>query len=178
MLVDVGYYLELTMSILNVVLLYWISILGVLQKNVTSLISNDELGTEEEVNYINESERKKSPANSKRTQQLITTLKSHLHQEEVFTKSDLTIADVAQVMNVHPRVVSDIINNELNENFNGYVNHLRIQKAKELFLDKSNDYLSIEGVGQEVGFRSKSSFYASFKKTTGKTPTEYKTNER
>lgn len=39
---------------------------------------------------------------------------------------------------------------------------------------KESDHLTIEGIGQEVGFNSKSTFYKAFKTHMNQTPSQYK----
>ena len=43
-------------------------------------------------------------------------------------------------------------------------------------LDKQYKHLTLEGIGYECGFNSKSSFYAVFKKYTQQTPSEFRKN--
>ena len=45
-------------------------------------------------------------------------------------------------------------------------------EAKDLI--KSRDELSLEGIGYEAGFNSKSAFFEAFKKVTGQTPAAFK----
>jgi YesN/AraC family two-component response regulator len=56
-------------------------------------------------------------------------------------------------------------------NFNELTNKFRFEEVKML-LENAKQY-SIEGIGYEVGFASKSSFYTLFKKHTGLTPKDY-----
>jgi len=51
------------------------------------------------------------------------------------------------------------------------VNLFRIEAAKKLL--QANSKLTIEAIGQECGFKSKSSFYSAFKKRTGTTPSKF-----
>ena len=44
---------------------------------------------------------------------------------------------------------------------------------KELLNTGTADTLSIDGIGAQSGFSSRSSFYASFKAETGMTPSQY-----
>jgi len=48
----------------------------------------------------------------------------------------------------------------------------------EMLLSEQFDNYSMEGIATTVGFNSKSSFYAAFKKYTGYTPTEFKKKEK
>ena len=88
--------------------------------------------------------------------------------------TELTIVDIAEKLKVHPRRISVAINSIHQQNFNTYVNEFRIKKAELLLADENLNNLSIEGIGLEVGFHSKSSFYSAFKKVTGTTPSNYK----
>ena len=59
-------------------------------------------------------------------------------------------------------------------NFNDLINSYRITKAKQLLKSSNyNDY-TIDAVGLECGFNSKSTFYSAFKKVTNTTPAAFK----
>jgi AraC-like DNA-binding protein len=48
----------------------------------------------------------------------------------------------------------------------------RVEEAKRLLREKIN--IKVEEIAEEVGYNSKSSFNAAFKKITGKTPSEWR----
>jgi AraC-like DNA-binding protein len=50
---------------------------------------------------------------------------------------------------------------------------LRIEHAKQLLKEGKNKTLSIEGIGSQSGFSSRSNFFSTFKSEVGMTPTEY-----
>ena len=52
-----------------------------------------------------------------------------------------------------------------------YVTYCRLNRAKELFLNKS--YQTVSEVANEVGFSDVHYFSRVFKKTTGETPTQF-----
>jgi AraC-like DNA-binding protein len=97
---------------------------------------------------------------------------SLITEKELYLNPQLTLAETAKELNVSPHVLSQVINEKFNKSFNLYINELRIESAKRFLL--SNKNFTIEGVGYESGFNSKSSFFTVFKKMTGQTPTEYK----
>lgn len=94
-------------------------------------------------------------------------------QEEYFAREKLSLGDLAQSLGTHPHSVSKLINTHTGMNFNEYVNQKRTELAKRRLLDRSYAHLTVEAIGQSVGFRSKSTFYAAFKKHVGKAPNAF-----
>jgi len=56
-------------------------------------------------------------------------------------------------------------------NFTDYLSRVRIEKAKNLLLNRN---LRISEIAYEVGFQSLTHFNRVFKKITGQSPTEYR----
>lgn len=70
--------------------------------------------------------------------------------------------------------LTEVINKTIGSNFYQLVNRYRIEAAKEMLANEYSRY-SIEAMGAECGFGSRSSFYSFFKKSEGVTPLEYRT---
>jgi len=97
-----------------------------------------------------------------------------MEDEKLYLDSSLTIHSLANQINSNNKYLSQLINNDLKKNFVMFVNEYRIREAKKLLLDTSNNNLTIESIGYEAGFKSKSAFNAVFKKITNQTPSEYR----
>lgn len=169
-----NYYFKIIFSILDLVAIYWVAIHGMKQQNVLSILGKRDSGTL--INYkagLMESMRS-TRNDSQDLKELMEAIDSYMIKSEVFLNSELTIVDLADKLNIHPKRISASINTVSKQNFNTYINELRIKKAKRILNDTNTHNFSIEGIGQEVGFHSKSAFYAAFKKVTGTTPTKYK----
>ena len=67
-------------------------------------------------------------------------------------------------------------NNIKKESFSNWRNNLRVAYAIRILSDDTFKQLTIEGIGEKVGFKSYSTFIRSFKKVTGKTPSDYMEN--
>jgi AraC-like DNA-binding protein len=61
----------------------------------------------------------------------------------------------------------------LQKKFTAYRSMVRVEHAKELLHAGTADSLSIDGIGAQSGFSSRSGFYATFKAETGMTPSQY-----
>jgi AraC-like DNA-binding protein len=105
---------------------------------------------------------------------IIDELEATMKEEELFANTKLTIDDLAQRLGVNSKYLSQSINEAYNRNFYIYINELRVEKAKKYLCTESHANYSIEGIAQQVGFQSKSSFYTAFKKITGLTPSAYR----
>lgn len=105
--------------------------------------------------------------------QILERVQQFLRNEQYHLQEDASLSGLAKALELAPNYLSQSINSQLRQNFNEFINSHRIEEAKERLLDPSYQHLSIEGIGNSVGFRSKSAFYSSFKKHTGSTPAAF-----
>lgn len=106
---------------------------------------------------------------------MIRKLNSLMRNEEPHVNANLKSSDVAKKMNVSVHQLSQLLNDNLGKSFPIYVNEFRISKAKELLNSRTN--LTLEAIGYESGFNSKSTFFSTFKKLTGMTPSQFRTEK-
>ncbi len=107
-------------------------------------------------------------------QQLYQNLIAYLKKEKAYLREDLNITDVAKELETNAHYISEVINKQFNNNFNSLINDYRIKEACRLFSDPMNDNLTIESIGNQSGFKSKSVFNNAFKSVTGLTPSFYR----
>jgi len=154
-------------SIANLVLMYWAVIFGVKQhyisldnktinKIVKASISVTKSEKHDNFDYI--------------FNQVITLIE----QSKCFKNKELTIIDLAYLIDINHQKLSQVINYKTNSNFNTFINKYRIEEAKEILLDpnRARKY-TMEGLGHEVGFKSRSSLYIAFKKFENCTPGKF-----
>ena len=103
---------------------------------------------------------------------MLTQLKDLVAQEELFKNPNLKLPDVAKHLHITPHRLSQLLNDNLGTNFPSFINEFRVENAKVLL--QENQVFSLEAIGYECGFNSKSTFYATFKKYVGTTPAKYK----
>jgi len=120
--------------------------------------------------------QKSSPSIDEEKNKQIEFLKDFMISNEPYLDSSLTILDLAEQVKMPVKELSALINLYMNKHFFDFINEYRIEKAKEILKDSSQKDLTILEILYQVGFNSKSSFSTSFKKHTGKTPTEFRKN--
>jgi AraC-like DNA-binding protein len=108
------------------------------------------------------------------TQDWTQRLDSLMLEKHLFKNPNLKLNDLAQEMNISGHQLSQFLNENVGKNFTLFVNEYRIQEACNILTSETN--LSIEGISSEVGFNSKSTFFAAFKKSKGMTPALYQQN--
>ena len=101
-------------------------------------------------------------------------LADHMEQMKPYLNPDITLETVAKDTSINARILSQIINESYKNNFNGYINEFRIQESLKQLSSIKNKKTILE-ILYDSGFNSKSAFYTEFKKHTGITPQEYRT---
>lgn len=134
----------------------------------------NDLSTETKKKASAISERGNSQEVSKKTASKIEKLHALMTNDLLYQNSGLTRGLVAQKLELSEGYLSELINNSLKTNFNDYINEHRVTHAINMLNDRKFDIFSIEAIGYESGFKTKSVFYKAFKKVTGKSPGEYR----
>ncbi|QLG46976.1 helix-turn-helix domain-containing protein [Costertonia aggregata] len=92
--------------------------------------------------------------------------------EKLFKNPNLKLLDIANQLNISSHQLSQFLNDNLGKSFSLFINEFRIEEAKQLLI--SSEAYTIETIGYDCGFNSKSTFFTTFKKITGTTPAKYK----
>ena len=100
-------------------------------------------------------------------------LLTYLNENKPFLNSEISLNLLSEDTGIAPKTLSQLINEYSNKNFNDFINSYRIEESKKLLRERNNSEKYISEILYSVGFNSRSSFYAAFKKNTGTTPGEY-----
>jgi AraC-like DNA-binding protein len=101
-------------------------------------------------------------------------IKRKMETKEYFLNQNLTIHDFSKEIKISARTISTCINQNMRLNFNEWVNNYRVETALKMIHSDSKNLLSIEGIGMDSGFKSRSAMYAAFKKKTGHSPGHFR----
>lgn len=110
-------------------------------------------------------------------QQLLEKLEQLMQEQKPYLDPKLSLSLLALPLGVSPQVLSRVINQHHKQNFFNYINRWRVKEAKSLLLDIEQKQYTLEKIGMDAGFQSKSSFYTAFKKFTSLTPNAFRTEQ-
>ena len=92
--------------------------------------------------------------------------------EKIYQQEELSLSSLAEIMELSPHQLSELINTEYGMSFSRFVRQHRIRDAEKRLVEEPT--VSILAISMEVGFKSQSNFYAAFKEITGKSPGSYR----
>lgn len=144
------------------------------EKRINTLVSS-QVSQETLVHAYSETLKQADETINPEVQEHFNTLVAYILKHKPFLMPELKIADLAMELQLSSHQVSKAINTCSGMHFFDFINSYRIEYAKT----KMNEpdalkKFTIETIARESGFNNKTSFNSSFKKFTGKTPTEYK----
>lgn len=116
---------------------------------------------------------KKSPLKETDTAQYLSRLQHCMLKEKPYLNPQLTLRQLAKMLQLHPNYLSQILNEKIGQNFSEYINNHRLETFKIKAQDPGNRHLTILALALESGFNSKTVFNTYFKKRMGMTPSEY-----
>ncbi len=93
--------------------------------------------------------------------------------EKAYEDPELTLAQIARMVKSNPTIVSKVINQGFQLNFNDFINHHRVEAVKQKLQAGEQQNQTLLGIALDCGFNSKATFNRAFKKHTGLSPKEY-----
>ena len=93
-----------------------------------------------------------------------------MKEEKWFQNPSLTLRELAENVHISSNKLSWLLNEQIGQNFNEYINSFRLENFKEIALNPTYSHLTLLALAYESGFKSKSVFNVFFKKTEGMTP--------
>lgn len=95
-----------------------------------------------------------------------------------FLDPDYSLTDLARTVGESAHTISQTFSQCLGQNFSTFVAARRIAEAKRMLRDPAFQEFSVLRIGFEAGFNSKSSFYELFRRQTGQSPAEFRSDSR
>lgn len=86
-------------------------------------------------------------------------------------QKDLSMQDVARVMNYSEAYFSRLFKQNFGKNFTAFLTEYRVNEAKNLLAQPT---INVKEVGKAVGYSDSNYFTKVFKRITGQSPTEYR----
>ncbi|MES2378450.1 MAG: ABC transporter permease [Bacteroidota bacterium] len=114
------------------------------------------------------------PISSAELRQKGNWLKKVMKSNEYYQDPELSLSSLAEKLGLSPHELSRIINTTLKKSFNDFINEYRVADVIRRMQDPTYDRITLQGIGYDSGFNSKSTFHRIFKEITGKSPAEYK----
>ncbi len=104
----------------------------------------------------------------------VNTVEQVLRETKPFLNTQYSLPDLVRDTGISRHRLSATINEGLSMNFNELINQYRVRYAVEDLSPEKWKTLSIEGIGTECGFHSRTTFTRAFKKEMGMTPSDFR----
>lgn len=140
------------------------------EKNETEVSALETISTEQQSEKI---KYEKSGLGSTELLAIHKNLTDLMENEKLYKNAELTLAELSQKLNVHPNILSQVINSAEQKNFYDYINHQRVEEFKRTVILPENQKFTLLSLAFECGFNSKTAFNRNFRKVTGLSPSEY-----
>jgi len=112
---------------------------------------------------------KNSSLNAETKQVIRQKIANYIENEAAYLNPDLNMDMLSAALKVPKYQLTEVLNTEIGQNFFQFINSYRVEAVKKMLTNPKNRF-SIEAIGYECGFASKSAFYTVFKSMTGQTP--------
>ena len=117
--------------------------------------------------------KEKDRVNKKEINRLNSLINTLLEEKKLYRQQDINLALMAKELSTSPNNLSWVLNNVYNKTFYQLINEYRVNEFKARIRNNEHKELTLISIANDVGFKSKSTFYKAFKEIANTTPTEY-----
>lgn len=96
-----------------------------------------------------------------------------MNEERLFLQPELNLQELAQHLQTTPARLSATINQQFGQNFNDYINSLRVEAFIQQYQSNTKQHYTLLALALDSGFNSKATFNRAFKKIKGTSPKDY-----
>ncbi len=100
-------------------------------------------------------------------------LKALMLEERPYLNTQLSLRGLAEMLELSPNQLSQLLNEGFDKNFSEFVNSYRLEEFKSKVADDSLQHLTLLALAYDSGFNSKTVFNTYFKKAMAMTPKAY-----
>jgi AraC-like DNA-binding protein len=105
--------------------------------------------------------------------QLAKSIIREIKELQLYKDTQFSLVKASIHFNVPVHHISFVLNNQIKKSFPDVISKMRVEHAIALIENSKNKKYTLEAIGNMSGFRSRTTFYVSFKKITGVSPLEY-----
>lgn len=156
------------MNIANLVVVFIVAYQSIGQKEIYNINNNSEA----DLDYLEERPERRKLMPDSELAMLKHELENVMTTRKPYLDSNINLVKMAEMLDISAHQLSYIINTGFNVSFFQFINQYRVERAKKLLLQNSNNF-TILAIAFESGFNSKTAFNSTFKKITGQTPTQF-----
>lgn len=103
---------------------------------------------------------------------VVLKIEKALIENKLYLNKEFKLSHLSDFIQEQPYYTSQVLNKHFNKSFFDIINELRVKEAEVKLQQFDAKKDKIENIAYDVGFNSRASFYRSFKKLTGKNPSD------
>jgi len=171
------------MTVLELLMIYCLGMAAIRQPTVFVLpeelaaaqFLGDETNDDSSVQTAEKVKYAKSALGEADSERILGKVTKAMSEDQLFLDSGLTLPGLADHTGISANYISQVINEQLHCNFFEFVNQHRIDAAKIALLERRDS--AVLDIALDVGFNSKSTFNAAFKRFAGTTPSQFRKSD-
>ena len=114
----------------------------------------------------------KARIDEKEMERLFLRMDKYVSEAKPYLNKELKMSDIASTLGVSASQLSQVFSLHVKEPYYDYINAYRLEEFKRLVAEGLHKQFTVAALSEQCGFK-KTSFFSTFRKVEGMTPTEW-----